>query len=178
MRRFIERFPDGRPVPRYLTITWGLLVLLAVFPLLSVALDLFGVVSAGIPGDHQGAFMAVAHTSWTALRTSRSGVAHYISTLEVGYAIHELVFAVLFLIIVLVPFRWGQWWAWWTCWVVLAADLTYTLTFGLHDQRVFVQSLIPDLALPVLLLVQLPRFNRTRRNDATDRAHVVTRPAR
>lgn len=178
MRRLIERFPGGSPVPRYVTMTWGLLVLLAVFPLLSVALDLFGVVSAGIPGDHQGTFTALAHTSWTALRTSMPGVGHYVSTLEVGYAIHELVFAVLFLIIVLVPFRRGQSWAWWACWVVLAADLTYTLTFGLHDQRVLVQSLIPDIALPVLLLLQLPRFRRLRTDDATDRAQVVMGTAR
>lgn len=165
-----ERLPHRPPLPRYLTITWILLVLLAVFPLLSVVLDLVADVSVGIPGDHQGALTALAGISWTALRRGMPGVAHYITTLEVGYAVHELVFAVLFLVIVVVPFRRGQWWAWWACWAVLAADLTYLLTFGLHDTRVLIQSLVPSVALPVLLLLQVPRFRRSRTGDVPDRA--------
>jgi hypothetical protein len=76
--------------------------------------------------------------------------------LETGYAIHELVFGILFLVIVAIPLRRGQWWAWWACWVVLLADLGYTLTFGRHDAAVLSCSLIADFALPVLLLAQLP----------------------
>lgn len=80
----------------------------------------------------------------------------YVTLLETGYALHELVFGILFLVIVAVPLRRGRWWAWWLAWVVLLADLGYTLTFGRHDSTVFSRALIADIALPVLLLAQLP----------------------
>jgi hypothetical protein len=41
-----------------------------------------------------------------------------------------------------------------TC--VVVANLAYTLTFGRHDATVFSRALIADIALPVLLLAQLP----------------------
>jgi hypothetical protein len=40
--------------------------------------------------------------------------------------------------------------------VVLVADLGYTLTFGRHDATAFSRALVADVALPVLLLAQLP----------------------
>jgi hypothetical protein len=80
----------------------------------------------------------------------------YITLLEMGYALHELVFGILFVVVVAVPLRRGRWWAWWLCWVVLIADLGYTLTFGRYDPTVFSRSLIADLALPVLLVAQVP----------------------
>jgi len=46
--------------------------------------------------------------------------------------------------------------AWWLCWIVLAADLGYTLTFGSYDATVFSRALVAGIALPVLLLAQLP----------------------
>jgi hypothetical protein len=79
--------------------------------------------------------------------------------LETGYAIHELVFGVLFLGIVTIPLRRGQWWAWWLAWVVLVADFGYTLTFGRHDATVFNRALIADIGLPVLLLSSCPGFS-------------------
>ena len=153
---------DGRRLPRHLTITWVLLLLLAVFPVVSVALDLLGDFTKGIPADHMGAFAALAGTGWAALRHSMPGLARYVTTLEVGYAIHELVFGILFIVIVAIPFRRGQWWAWWACWAVGIADVGYTLTFGLHDSSVLFQSLGAGIALGVLLLLQLPRFLRPR----------------
>jgi hypothetical protein len=69
---------------------------------------------------------------------------------------HELVFEILFLGIVAIPLRQGQWWAWWLSWVVLVADLGYTLTFASHVATVFSRALIADIALPVVLLAQLP----------------------
>lgn len=160
-----RRPPSRPPLPRPLTITWVLLLLLAIFPVVSVALDLLGDLANGIPADHTGAFMALAGTTWTALRHSMPGLARYVTTLEVGYAIHELVFGILFIVIVAIPFRRGQWWAWWTCWAVGIADLGYTLTFGLHDSSILLESLIAVIALAALLLLQLPRFLRPRHAD-------------
>jgi hypothetical protein len=57
------------------------------------------------------------------------GVASYVTLLETGYAIHELVFGILFFVIVAFLLRRGQWWAWWLPWVVRLADVGYTLTF-------------------------------------------------
>lgn len=156
---------SDRRLPRHVVITWVLLLILAAFPVVSVALDLLGDLTNGIPADHKSAFAALAGITWTALRDSMPRLARYVSTLELGYALHELVFGILFIVIVAIPFRRGQWWAWWACWAVGIADLGYTLTFGLHDSRALLQSLIPDIALPVLLLLQLPRFFRGRRAD-------------
>jgi len=90
------------------------------------------------------------------VQQSASDLANYVTLLETGYAVHELVFGILFLVIVAIPLRRGQWWAWWACWAVLLADLGYTFTFGRHDPTVLSRSLIADLALPVLLHAQLP----------------------
>jgi hypothetical protein len=76
--------------------------------------------------------------------------------LETGYAMHELVFGILFLVVVAIALRCGHWWAWWLAWVVLVADLGYTLTFGRHDATGFSRALIADVALPMLLVAQLP----------------------
>lgn len=81
---------------------------------------------------------------------------------------HELVFAILFLIIVAIAFRHGRRWAWWACWVPMAANLTYSLTFRRHDSKVLAYGLIADIALPVLLLIHVPAFfgSRTRYANA------------
>jgi hypothetical protein len=79
---------------------------------------------------------------------------------ERGYALHELVFALLFLVTVAIPLRAGQRWAWWACWAVLIAYLGYTFTFGLHDHAILARSLIGVIALPILLAVQLPVLGR------------------
>jgi hypothetical protein len=137
-------------------VAYLLLLLLALFPILAAIADLVSDFGAGLPTDHQGTFAAVAGQSWPNVQTTAPGVASYITLLETGYAIHELVFGVLFLGIVAVPLRRGQWWAWWLAWAVLVADLGYTLTFGRHDATVLSRALIADIGLPVLLLVQLP----------------------
>jgi hypothetical protein len=48
--------------------------------------------------------------------------------------------------------------AWWACWAVLLANLTYTIIFGAHDSAILIESLALDILVPVLLLVQIPRF--------------------
>lgn len=139
-------------------VAWVLLLVLGVFPVVAPVLDVVGVTRSGIPADHVAAFNAVSGSAWTSAQQGSAGIASYVSLLETGYALHELVFGLLFLVIVAIPFRTGQPWAWWACWIVLIADVGYTVTFGRYDSTLLRQSLIPDVALPVLLLVQIPRF--------------------
>ncbi len=87
-----------------------------------------------------------------------AGLASYITVLERGYALHELTFALLFLVLIVVPFRRGQRWAWCTAWILMIANLGYTFTFGIHDPSILGRSLIANIALPVLLLARIPVF--------------------
>ena len=139
---------------------WLLLVLLALFPVLAAISDLVADLRGGLPADHQAAFAAVAGQSWDSASRSAAGVATYVNLLETGYALHELVFGVLFLAIVAVPIRRGEWWAWWASWVVLVADVGYTLTFASYDPTLLGRSLVADVGLPVLLLAQVPGLGR------------------
>lgn len=75
-----------------------------------------------------------------------------------AYAVHELVFGILFLAIVAIPFHQHARWACWACWAVMLANITYTLTFGAHDSTIFARSLIGLIGIPILLLVQAPAF--------------------
>jgi hypothetical protein len=63
-------------------------------------------------------------------------VAQYVTLLERGYALYELAFTILFLIIVIIPFRERRWWARSACWTVMIAYLGYLLTFGVHDHTI------------------------------------------
>ena len=108
--------------------------------------------------------------SWDATRHASPGTARHITMLEVAYAAHELVFAILFLAIVAIPFRRRARWAWWSCWAVMLANITYTRTFGAHDATIFARSLIGLIGIPVLLLVQAPAFFSRREEPAGVRA--------
>lgn len=109
-----------------------------------------------------------------------AGPARYVTTLEIGYAVHELVFGLLFLAIVAIPLRRGERWEWCACWLVLIADVADTLTFGQYDPTIHRQSLIADLALPVLLLAQLPRCYGAphRPGDHAASPHQAAHPSR
>lgn len=109
------------------------------------------------PADHAAAFATLAGMPWAETVQVAPGLARYVMLLEVSYALHELVFGILFVVIVAIPFRKGQRWA---CWAVLIADVGYSGTFGRYSSTILRQSLIGDIALPVLLLVlvQIPRF--------------------
>jgi hypothetical protein len=150
--------PLPRRVPRYLTLGWILLLILALFPFLSVAADLVADLNTGIPSDHQATFAALAGMPWSGAQHASPGTARYVTLLEIGYAVHEFVFATFFLVILAIPFRRGERWAWWTCWVLLVADVGYSLTFGRYDRVILTRSLVVDVALPVLLLLQVGRF--------------------
>ena len=150
--------PSTRTSPRYLTVAWALLLLLGAFFLFAALSDLAADARTGLPSDHMGTFRSIAGLTWNAAKRSSPGITQYVTLLEYAYAVHELVFGILFLVIVAIPLRQGMRWAWWSCWAIMVANLTYSLTFGRHDSTILTRSLIADIALPVLLLVQIPVF--------------------
>jgi hypothetical protein len=108
--------------------------------------------------DHLDAFSTMAGVTWNTAKLSSPKITHYITSLEIAYAVHELVFGLLFLIIVAIPFRRRARWAWWAWWVPMLASLAYTLTIGHYGTTTLVYSPIADVALPVLLLIHVPAF--------------------
>lgn len=153
--------PQNPIVPKqsgFLRIAWILLLLFGAFFLFASLSDLAADLRMGLPSDHLGAFQAIAGMTWTHAQQSSSQIAQYITTLEVAYAVHELVFGLLLLIIVAIPFRRRARWAWWACWIPMLANLTYTLTLAHYGTTTLVYSLIADVALPVLLLLHIPAF--------------------
>ncbi len=161
---------DGRSTgplrrrPRYATVAWIALLLLAVFPIVAAGLDLLADARTGIPADHAGAFATITSSSWPAAQQAAPGVTRYVTVLERGYALHEATFGLLMPVLVAVPLRRGQRWAWWACWIGLLADPGYTVTFGVHDPTILTRALVADVLLPVALLSNVPYlFGRTRR---------------
>lgn len=136
----------------------ALLLLLALFYVFGAASDLAAVASHNLPPDHRGTFATLAGSSFSHTKAAAPGIAGYILVLERGYALHELTFALLFIMILVFPFRRRQRWAWWAAWLPVIANLGYTFTFGAHDQAILARSLIADFALPILLLAHIPAF--------------------
>ncbi len=157
------RRSDSTAMPRWLIVAWVLLLLLGAFYIFAPISDLIADTKTGLPSDHIGTFANVAGTSWDSATQSAPGATKYVTLLEVAYAVHELVFGILFIIILAIPFRRRQRWAWWASWAVMLANITYSLSFGRHDSTILYRSLIADIALPVLLLLHIPAFfGRTR----------------
>jgi hypothetical protein len=153
--------------PRYLLVAWILLLLLGVLFLFASLSDLLADVRTGLPSDHLEAFRAISGMTWSQAQVAAPGITHFVTELQIAYAVHELVFGVLFLIIVAIPFRQRARWAWWACWVPVLANLTYTFTIGHYGTTTLVYSLIADVALPVLLLLHIPAFfGRARRSSS------------
>lgn len=144
-------------------VTWILLMVLAALTVVFPLLDLTGILRDGIPSDHAAAFRTLAGQDFASVRSS--GIAHYVTQLETGYALHELTFGLFFLVIVAIPFRTGERWAWWACWIALIATLGYTLTFAHYSPTILAYSLVPSVGIPVLLLLQAPRFWAGGRQD-------------
>jgi hypothetical protein len=137
-------------------IGWIGLTVVGAFLLFAVAADLINDERIGLPADHTGAFAAITGQTFDHVQQTAPGIANYITTIEVGYALHEATFAVLFLALVLKPVRLQRRWAWWTCWAIMIANLGYTLTIARHDSTILTRSLIADIAVPVLLLLSAP----------------------
>src|SRR5262249_23138701 len=116
----------------------------------------------GLPPDHTGTFTSLAGAGWDAARHATPGITSYVTLLERGYAWHELVFAILFLTVLAIPFRRGQRWAWYACWTPTIANPGYALTFGTHDTAIRYRALAALVALPLLLVADAPAFFRRR----------------
>ncbi len=91
--------------PRYLLVAWILLLLLGALFLFASLSDLLADVRTGLPSDHLEAFRAISGMTWSRAQLVAPGITHFITSLEIAYAVHELVFGALFLIIVAIPFR-------------------------------------------------------------------------
>jgi hypothetical protein len=143
---------------RWLTAAWIGLLLLGGFYLFGATNDLFADARTGLPTDHTGTFTAVTGGTWDTAQHATPGITAYITLLERGYALHELVYAILFVTILAIPFRHRRRWAWFACWTPTIANLGYALTFGTHDTAIGYRSLIALVALPLLLLVHIPAF--------------------
>jgi hypothetical protein len=135
-------------------VAWLLLAIIAVLLVLFPLLDVAGILKMGIPSDHTAAFRMLSGEDFTAFQST--GPAAYVRQFEFAYALHELTFGLFFLVIVLVPLRDGDRWAWWSCWIVLIAYVGYTITFAHYSSTTVVYSLVPDVAIPILLLVIAP----------------------
>jgi hypothetical protein len=122
----------------------------------AVAADLASDRKTGIPSDHAGTFSQLAGQPFGSVMSSSPGVARCVTNLEIGYALHELTFAVLVLVLVLVPLRPGRAWAWLASWAVMIANVGYTATFGACDSTILGRSLAADIAVPVFLLMCAP----------------------
>ncbi len=160
--------------PRYFAVVWLLLLVLGAFFLFAVASDLAADANTGIPNDHSPTFLSVARITWPYAQRVAPGVSRYVTLLEVGYAFHELVFAILYLVIVAIPFRQGRVWAWWACWAVEIANVSYALTFGAHDPAILYRALAAAIVVPLLLLATAPWFfARSRRGDMQEVADLT-----
>ncbi len=155
----VTNFPSTRVRTRgWALVGLILLLLLALFYVFGAVNDLVADAGRGLPVDHDGTFTALSGSSFADTRAAAPGVARYVTLLERGYAVHELTFALLFIVLLVIPFRRRHRWAWWAAWILMIANLGYTLTFGLHDATIVGRSLIADIALPVLLLAHIPAF--------------------
>ena len=130
----------------------GLAALGALTIVLSL-LDLAGDASAGMPADHQAAFLSLAGTAWTA---PAGGPAAYITALEEGYAIHELAFGLLFLLVAAIPLRHGRRWAWLACWTLPVAIVGYAALFGSHDATILRYAMAELVVFLVCILAAAP----------------------
>lgn len=144
--------------PVYLLVAWILLLLLGGFFLFASVSDLASDARTGLPSDHLEAFHSITGMTWSSAKLASPQITRYATLLEVTYAVHELVFGLLFLIIVAIPFRRRARWAWWACWVPMLANLTYTFAIAHYSTTTLTYSLIADIVLPVLLLLHIPAF--------------------
>jgi hypothetical protein len=153
-------------------LAWGGLVALAAFPLFGAVADLFSDQRGGIPADHAPTFRVLTGMTLAQANSTAPGIVNYIRQLEVGYAVHEIAFAVLLLAIVAIPLRRRQQWAWFACWTILLADIAYAGTFGAHDPTLLRQALIGAIGMPVLLLAFAPCVFHSRRDEESVELHA------
>jgi hypothetical protein len=157
---------------------WGVLVLLAVFPVVVSILDVVRDGSVGVPADHEGTFATVTGTTWTDAQAPTAGTARYVTLLERGYALHELTFGLPFLVVVVIPLRRKARWAWWACWVFMISAVGYVATFGAEDPAIFWRALAVTVMTPIALLAFAPHLfgHRPSPSSQADAGWRSTRP--
>ncbi len=90
--------------PRYLLLAWILLLLLGALFVFAPFSDLVADARVGLPSDHLEAFHTITGVTWKSAKLLSPKITQYVTLLEVTYAVHELVFGLLFLILVAIPF--------------------------------------------------------------------------
>lgn len=144
--------------PAYVVVAWSVLLLLAVFPVVASGLDLITDGLVGIPADHAGTFQEVAGTTWSQAQNFAPGATRYVTLVERGYALHELTFGLLFLVIVVIPLRRRERWAWWASWLFMISAIGYIATFGVQDPAIFWRAVAVALVAPTALLAFAPHL--------------------
>jgi hypothetical protein len=71
-------------------ISWIGLTLIGLFFLLTPTLDIINARTHRLPTDHAATFTKLAGSTFADVKASTPGVAHYVSTLEYGSALHVL----------------------------------------------------------------------------------------
>lgn len=69
-------------------------------------------------------------------------------------AVHELAFALLFLVVAAIPLRRGDRWAWWCSWLIILPLARYAAVFGPHDHLNLIAA-ISAIAIVALALLAL-----------------------
>jgi hypothetical protein len=142
-----------RPLRAIAARAWIGLAGLGVLTILLSLLDLAGDLSVGLPSDHRAAFLSLAGSVWT---THASGPGAYVTVLEEGYAIHELAFGLLLLLVAAIPLRLGRRWAWVACWTLPLAIVGYATLIGSHDATILRYAVAELVVFLVFILAAVP----------------------
>lgn len=135
---------------------WIGLFAVAVLTILLSLLDLASDARTGLPADHAAAYQSLTSVSWDTARSTAP--ARFVTVLETGYALHELVYALFVAAIAAVPFRRGERWAWFPCWGAVLAAGGYALLMGSHNPTTLVEAGAETIFLAACLLLAVPRF--------------------
>jgi hypothetical protein len=154
-------------------VAWAVLMVIGAVGLFAPIAALEGDRTAGIAADHGSAFRSIAGQSWATARSAEPGTARYVSALEHTDAIHEIAFAVLFLLLIAIPLRRGERWAWWSAWVAVAAQAGNLVTFGWHTPLLLIRgsALLAVTAIALVLLAPAV-LRRTGEDRPTSRSAV------
>lgn len=141
-------------------IAWFALLAVGAFLALGSVYDLITDARQQLPTDHASTFTAVTGTTWQEAASVVHPTTPYISIMETGYAVYELLFAAVFLALVVIPLRRGERWAWWCCWLIVAALVLFAALFGTHDAaNLYIAIGVAAIAALALLLAR-PRAQR------------------
>ena len=146
---------------RSTTVAWVVLVAIAAFLALGSVFDLIADARGTLPSDHSSTFKALTGTTLQHAAKVQHSATPYVTHVEVGYAVYELLFAALFLAVAMIPLRHGDRWAWWCCWLIIGPLATFAALFGAHNSGTLSAAIIAAVIAVVALFVLRPR-DRTR----------------